>query len=928
MNSQNTNTVSAQFDMVNKTIKVNQVIQYQNKTTDTLSIIYLTDWNHSYSTKTTPLATRFSEEYSTKFHFATSDQRGYTNMITIKDPINTELNYNRLLYHPDIIEVRLNQPLEPNASYTVELIYNLKIPDDNFTSYGIDKQGDINFKYWYITPVVYDGKWNYYSNKNLDDLYSPNSDIQLELEVPLNYIAISELDPVHTTRKDSTQIFSLFGKDRNDHKLVLTKYSNFKYVKTDDFAVLSDIDTEGIAGIDKAMITDKITQFLTNHLGKYPHKTLMVTQTEYSKDPLYGINQLPSFIRPFPGNLQYELKVLKTALKNYLDQLLPMNPREDYWLKDGLQTYLLMSYIEEHYPDLKLMGSLSKIWGLRSFHAAKVDFNEQYNLFYMQMARTNRDQPLSMSKDSLLKFNAMIANKYKAGIGLEYLKDYLTDTDFDAVIKSFISDQQSAAIVTSEDFRAFLNSKTNKNIDWFFEDYVQSRTKIDYKIKSVKTTKDSIHFTLINKRHNHMPISVFTLRNDSVKSKYWIENVDDLKHLSIPKTDANKLVLNYDNKVPEFNLRDNWKHLDGRILNNKPFQLRVFKDIEDPYYNQVFVMPLLEFNNIYDGFTLGARFYNKTLLNKAFNYHLIPKYGLKSKILTGSASAFYQINIENQDLYNINLGMFGSHESFAKDAFVSIFSPSIGFNFRDDSDFRSNKRAQLNFRYLNISRTLGEHAIVELNEPNYSVFNLRYIHANPGLINYSKLNLDLQASKTFGKFSVNYEYRKLSERNRQFNLRLFAGTFLYNSTDPSSDYFSFALDRPTDYLFDYKYLGRSESSGIFSQQIIIADGGFKSKLSPAFANMWMTTANTSTTAWRYIEAYGDIGLVKNKYESPQFVYDSGIRVNLVTDYFEIYFPVYSNLGWEVSQPNYSEKIRFKFTASPEALLGLFRRKWF
>jgi hypothetical protein len=55
------------------------------------------------------------------------------------------------------------------------------------------------------------------------------------------------------------------------------------------------------------------------------------------------------------------------------------------------------------------------------------------------------------------------------------------------------------------------------------------------------------------------------------------------------------------------------------------------------------------------------------------------------------------------------------------------------------------------------------------------------------------------------------------------------------------NYYSFALDRPTDYLFDYNYYGRSENTGFFcQQQLIIAEGGFKSKQIP-FANQWMTT---------------------------------------------------------------------------------------
>ena len=156
---------------------------------------------------------------------------------------------------------------------------------------------------------------------------------------------------------------------------------------------------------------------------------------------------------------------------------------------------------------------------------------------------------------------------------------------------------------------------------------------------------------------------------------------------------------------------------------------------------------------------------------------------------------------------------------------------------------------------------------------------------------------------------------------------MFAGAFLYND-NTNSDYFSFALDRPTDYLFDYNYYGRSEESGLFSQQIIPAEGFFKSKLEPAFANQWMTTLNGSTNIWKWIFAYGDAGLIKNRGSNPKFVYDTGVRASLVADYFEIFFPVYSNNGWEIAQDNYDEKIRFIVTLDIQTLIKLFTREWY
>jgi hypothetical protein len=173
--------------------------------------------------------------------------------------------------------------------------------------------------------------------------------------------------------------------------------------------------------------------------------------------------------------------------------------------------------------------------------------------------------------------------------------------------------------------------------------------------------------------------------------------------------------------------------------------------------------------------------------------------------------------------------------------------------------------------------------------------------------------------------AAEFEYRKLFENNRQVNLRLYAGTFLYNSTN--SDFFSFALDRPTDYLFDYGYYGRSESTGFFSQQLILAEGGFKSKLDSPYANQWITTLNGGYNIWNWVEIYGDLGFIKNKQLSARFLYDSGIRLNLVPDYFELYLPVYSSNGWELSQRNYNQKIRFVITLSPKILINLFKRKW-
>ncbi|MCH4553358.1 gluzincin family metallopeptidase [Aestuariibaculum lutulentum] len=923
---QNKIDVHAVFNIENKQIKISQNIQYQNTSQDTLQSIYLNNWANSYATKTTPLAKRIADEYRNDFHLAKNEERGFSILTSVKSN-DQDLKYHDLKGQIDIVKVLLDSTLLPGESYNIHLDYIVQLPSDKFTGYGITKTGDLNLKYWYITPAIYNGEWQYYSNKDLNDLFIPKTDVSLKIECPKSYTITSDLDLIKESQNNDLKSVTLEGKTRTVNKLFLNKTSKFNTVETKDFSIVSDIDDEDLEIIDKVLINEKIIKYITKKFGDYPHEKLLVTQTDYDDNPVYGLNFLPSFINTYPNNFKYEVKLLKVTLHNYLENTLLINPRKDQWLIDGIEIFYLMNYVEEHYPNMKFLGSLANFWGVRSFHAADMRYNDKYNLAFMLMARTNRDQPLTMAKDSLLKFNANIANKYKAGIGLNYLDDFVNSHIVENTIESFVAENKLKPI-NSSDFETYLKSKTNKNIDWFFNDYLSTREKLDFKIKKVSKTKDSVTLTIKNKRHNNMPVSLYTLNNDSVISKIWIENISNNKTLTIPRDEANKLVLNYNSIIPEINERDNWKSLKGFFFNNKPLQFRLFKDIEDPYYNQVFLMPLLEFNNIYDGFTLGMKAYNKTLLRKRFSYKLSPQYAFKSRSFTGSGVVSMTHNLENRNLYAINYGFFGGYHSYAPDLFVRQFTPSLSLYFRQDDDFRSNKRHLVSFRYLDIHRDKDANNIYTTDEPSYNVFNARYVHSNDNLINYTKWYTDLQIAKTFSKVAFNFEYRHLFQNNRQLNLRSYTGVFLSNRNDINSDYFSFALDRPTDYLFEYPYLGRSESSGIFSQQYIEAEGGFKSKLETPFANQWISTVNMSTTLWRYILAYWDIGYVKNKYSSAEFVYDSGIRINLVTDYFEVYFPIYSNLGWEVSQPKYEERIRFKFTLDPQVLLGLFRRRWF
>ncbi|HET8855164.1 MAG TPA: metalloprotease [Salinimicrobium sp.] len=918
------NSVSVRATLVDslKLIKIDQELVYHNTSSDTLESIYLTDWINAFSSKETPLAKRFSEEYYRKFHFAKQEEWGYTNIRKIINEDSVNLKWTRPKGAPDLIRIQLDTLLLPGQQYELKINYNLKIPNEEFTGNGYASNGNYKLRYWFLVPGVYEETWQVYSHKNLNDRYNPLLKVEIFLDIPDYLAPISDLKTrrIDTETREGRKLVYLSGENRLETKLYLTRNYLFDDIDTEHFNVITNIDDEGLSPPLKSLFVNRIVEFLDNRLGNYPHDLMLVTQEDYSSNPFYGLNQLPKFIRPFPDGFNYDLKQLKTITGNYLENSLLLNQREEKWVFDAIQVYLMMEYINEFYPDMKLLGTLSDVIGIRWFHAADLKFNDQYSFFYMHMARSDLDQALTTSKDSLVKFNRLIASAYKAGIGMEYLDNFLQDSTVSRSIKEFYT--SSLLERTGEqEFNQILVENAHKNIEWFFDDYVATDEIIDFKITNVEKDNDSLLVTIKNKTKNGMPVSLYGLHKQEIVFKTWVEQVHDKKTISIPKRNITRVALNYEGVIPEINQRDNYRGVG--ILLDKPLQIRLFKDVEDPRYTQLFFMPEVQFN-LYDGVSFGPKLYNQTLLKKNFEYQITPMYGTKSQTIVGGAGFSHVIRFDNQNLYAMSFGASASRFSYGYNLFYEKFTPSFSMAFRE-SNLRENKRQYLTVRNVNVYR--DQSLLRPLDVPDYSVFNINYRYSNPGMVDHFTGNVDFQLSGLFSKFSVTSEYRKLFKNNRQINLRFFAGAFLYNDL-LDSNYFSFALDRPTDYLYDYNYYGRSETSGLFSQQIIMAEGGFKSQLQPEFANQWLTTFNGSTNLWKWIYVYGDLGFMKNRNRKAKFVYDSGIRLSFIADYFEVFFPVYSNLGWEINQKDYDQKIRFIATLDLRTLFSLFSREWY
>ncbi|WP_367175039.1 aminopeptidase [Flavobacterium sp.] len=921
--AQHHSKMNVNIDNEKKELTVNQELIFFNQTDDTLSNIVLNDWMNGYSSKNTPLAARFSDEFERGFHLAKEKERGRTSNISIVDENKTSLTWERDTNHPDVIQIELKEKLLPNQKVTFILNYTVKIPSDKFTKYGFGENGKMYLKNCFLIPARYENKaFVKYENLNLDDCANALSDYDIEIKIPQNFDLFSDLNEIpKDTVSEGSYFYRLSGKNRLDFTLFLDNKKDFEIYKNSNLEVVSNLKDSRLNDIQRAIVIDRIVNYVAENMGKYPQSKITVAQADYDRNPFYGLNQLPFFISPFRDEFLYEIKFLKTYVNNYLHNTLQLDPRKDNWIYDGIQVYIMMKYIEEYHPDSKMMGSVAKLKLLKGYNLVSLNFNGQYSYLYMLMARKNLDQPLANPKNTLIKFNEKIALKYKAGLSFRYLDSYLENDVVSNSIKQFLV-LNTAQQTNRKDFENILTTNSPKKIEWFFNKIIDSRDIIDFKFDKVTRTKDSVSFSFKNKTKTNVPISVYGVKDKKIVYKKWFDNITSDSIYTIPRNEAGKIVINYNNEVPEFNRRNNWYSLRSLHF-NRPIKFNFLKDLEDPSYNQILYVPTLEYN-LYDGLLPGFRFHNKTILDKPFIFDVNPTISTKTSSFSGKGFVYVSQFNRDSNLYHIRYMLSGHYLHYAPDAYYKKLTPIVFLNFRPD-DFRDNRKQTIIVKEIIVDKQKTAFTASESSE-NYQIFNAKYFNTKTEVTNHFSFLGDFQYSNVFGKLATEIQYRKLFDNNRSLNLRLFAGTFLHNKT--TSSYFDFGLDRPSDYLFESDYLGRSETTGLFSQQSIVTDGFFKSKLETRTANRWMATINASYSIWSWIEGYGDIGFIKNKDINPKFVYDSGIRLNLVTDYFELFFPVYSNNGWEIGDKNYREKIRFIMTFKPETLINLFTRKWF
>jgi hypothetical protein len=831
-------------------------------------------------------------------------------------------SWSRLEDQLDIIKINLVNRLDSGEQIKINLNYVVKIPDDKFTGVGINSDKGVLLRDLFITVAPdYNDEWLLNSNLGFRDYSSLPSDYSFQWSYPAAYDLLSNLNEINTDISSDDTLKSSHFKDEgiSSAEFIFDLKNSFQTIKiSPDFIIVTDLLPGKNDEVDIESSVRRIDTFAKRILDTLSNKKLLVLRKDYVKNPIFGVGQL-AFLNPFPDEFIYETKFMKAYLASYLNELFNINMRKEHWITGGIQTYVMMQYVEEFYSGSKFLGDLYKfkILGIRPFNsysAAKIGFNESFSFIAEFGEHGNSQQQDTLGKDRLTKINELYAIPYHVGAGLNYLGNYLEDDLLAKSIKSFSESRGRVSL------KNILAEKTDKETEWFFDAYLTNREAYDLYIKKLIKGPESIRLTISEKNSKPVPFKLDLIKDDQLISEKWIEHSGRDTIIQLRTLDADFVAINSNRFLPEKDRLNNWKYLKSNS-GFKPLQLTFYGDSENLKRNQLFYHPISDFN-AYDGFTGGMRIYNTRVKNQPFEIDLHPQYSFKEQSLVGFFRTRYRfINHKSRNYLN-QVFLTGKSYHYNTNLRYTSIQPSFSMYFRP-YDLRSNKRQLLNISWFNVFRDRDPNVQVS---PDYSVLNILHRYNNSDAVNVFATNSNVEVSNKFGKIYFSTNYRKLFPSGRQFAVRLFTGKFLWNNT--ADKFFDFNLNRSPDYLFRYDYLGRSEDTGIYSQQFVPAEGGFKAFFDESSANDYMASINASIGIWKWIEFYGDVGILKNRDRAAKTYFDSGFKFSLVPDYFEIFFPLYSSNGFEPKQARYATTIRFIFTPRLSTLSSLFSRKWF
>jgi len=963
--------IDVELDDENHTLSAFEEFEYVNNSPDLLSSIYIHLWPNAYKNGETALAKQQYGDGNSVLKYGTEKIKGNIDSLDFKVD-GQKVNWRYEEYNIDIAIIDLAKPLNPGESITISTPFTVKLPSGK-----ISRLGHINQSYqitqWYPKPAVYDADgWHEMPYLNQGEFYSEYGSFDVSITLPKNYVVgatgdlqtQSELDFLDERAKKTKesiqkgQNYTAFEKDEAGKEFPKSsstmKTIRYRQTNVHDFGWFADkrfnvlksevtLPHSGRKVTSWAMYTKneadlwiRASEYLNDAIyyyskwnGDYPYNNVTAVDGTISAG---GGMEYPNVtvIGRSGNDHNLEVVIVHEVGHNWFYGQLGSNERVHGWMDEGMNTLNEVRYMQTKYPNNKAMSDMV-LNG--SFHMDHLSHHDMSDISYRAIAGMGEDQPIETHSARFSPANYGVVMYQKTGLVFFYLKDYLGEELFDKSMQAYYSEWEFKH-PQPEDMRRSLEKASGKNLSWIFDDLIQTTNHIDYKITGVKKEDSGYTVKVKNVGQVDGPIEVNGMKNGEVVETVWIEPGNKKNTVLLAQKDLDQVRIDANKDIPELNRQNNlWT--DGKMFKRlEPKKIEFLIGDDEPEASNIFWAPAIAGNH-YDKLMLGVTVHNYGIPFNKFNYLIAPMYSFGRQMVSGIGEFSYTTQPKN----TFKMSRFGvSIKSFKNDtlgnrnqSYYLTIAPywlaKIG-NRKSNGDLTQTIRLQSLFRKDQSANTITDRAgaYVEyelgINKADHKFsFKLR----NEFI---TKLGDDEQMARLLVESKYKFRYLR-NKMERWVEVRGFIGQqYLrdFDMTNPETGagyQYSMSIagqDGTQDLFIDEYYFGRSELSGIWSQQRNENMGGFKSTV-----NGYGNSAFMMATGNLYVQlpikpgifgAFFDVGTFHNG-ATLNTVYNAGLGLRL-GDVFGIYFPIPGLISPQIEETfldendklQYAQMIRF------------------
>jgi len=597
------------------------------------------------------------------------------------------------------------------------------------------------------------------------------------------------------------------------------------------------------------------------------------------------------------------------------------------WLARGLPYFYKYQFIKDYFPQERWVP-FSEAWWATLFDFDSFDYGYQNQFLYLFLARQGLDQSIANPVDSLSRLNYEGMVQGKTFLLLNHLRAYMGTQNFRRGMARYWA-QNLGRAVAPQDLQQALVYYSIKPLDWFFEEGLHSAEIFDYQLAKTDHCPTVTTATVRNEGRLNLPYSLTGYKDGKAIITEWFQGHSGQRSVQLYNEDFDKVVLNDHLQNTEYRQKNNRYYPKRWLLKRaEPLNFAFYNSFEEPQSTQVFYFPSVAYN-AYDQLLLGVNLSNSSILvQKPFEYHLNPNISTGTQQLTGSASARWNFTLPKSHFFRqITAGVYGRYFHYNQDLSFLRLSPSLNFRIRKPQP-TSPLIQTLRLRAVRVDRELPsdiEAAQVRGNLASYTILTAGYHLENTNIFKPTIFDFNLEYSSKFSKVYTQLDQRFMLPNKKWLIARFFAGAFFHNRFAEqgfSNNFYSFGLSGTQDYLFDYYFIGRSDTRGLWSRQFFTTDGGFKSSTG-VFANNYLLSQNLSVPLYSFVGLFGDVA-----WADGATYWDYGIRLAFITDFVEIYLPLQNHNRQFVTEANYLSNVRFVLDLKLSNIINRLRRGYY